>query len=87
MAGREKDAWPELLHMNVNDAVAALTASGLVQNVYVQPPSVGPAPANVGLSTDVWVYTDGSTVYETPQRGVWHPNRKHHFISTPCVPT
>lgn len=76
-AGREKDAWPELINYNVNDAIAYLQATGLVQNMYVQPPSNGPPPTNVGSSNDVWIYTDGYNVYETPRRGVWHPNRKY----------
>lgn len=74
-SGRDKDAWPELLNMEVDAAINILNSSGLVQNIYVQPPSSGPAPANLGKTTDVWIYTDGSVVYETPRRGVWHANR------------
>ena len=79
-AGRDKDAWPELLNMEVDAAVNILNSSGLVQNIYVQPPSSGPAPANLGKTTDVWIYTDGSVVYETPRRGVWHANRKDPLL-------
>lgn len=75
-AGHEKDAWPELLHSTLDDALTSLKSSGMVENVYVQPPSSGSPPANPGTSTDVWLYTDGNgAVYEIPKRGVWHPNR------------
>lgn len=74
VAGRDKDAWPELLHEDWEVAKAALESSGFVQNVYVQHPG-GSRPANIGSPADIWLYTDGSTTYEIPRRGVWHPNR------------
>ncbi|XP_024362195.1 uncharacterized protein [Physcomitrium patens] len=73
-SGRDKDAWPELLHEDWEVAKAALESSGFVQNVYVQHPG-GSRPANIGSPADIWLYTDGSTTYEIPRRGVWHPNR------------
>ncbi|XP_024380203.1 uncharacterized protein [Physcomitrium patens] len=74
--GCEKDAWPELLHTTVGDALSAINTAGIVKNVYVQPPSSGLPPANMGTPADIWVYTDGADiVYEIPKRGLWHPNR------------
>lgn len=85
MAGHVKEAWPELLHSSVDDARIALNNSGVVENVYVQPPSPGTRPANLGGAKDVWLYTDGNdVVYEIPKLGAWHPNRKS-FLHLPVL--
>nr|XP_024380204.1 uncharacterized protein LOC112284551 isoform X2 [Physcomitrium patens] len=60
--GCEKDAWPELLHTTVGDALSAINTAGIVKNVYVQPPSSGLPPANMGTPADIWVYTDGADI-------------------------
>ncbi|KAG0556457.1 hypothetical protein M758_11G053500 [Ceratodon purpureus] len=77
LQGHEKDAWPELLHATLEDALLNLKKDGLVENVFVQPPSSGVPPPNPGSTSDVWLYVDGDggAVYEIPKRGTWHPNR------------